>query len=53
MKPDRDISILTHIVDYCDQIKATIERFGEDRTILHRMLFTGMLRRSVSCKLVS
>ena len=33
MKPDRDISILTHIVDYCDQIKATIERFGEDRTI--------------------
>ena len=33
MKPDRDISILTHIVDYCDQIKATIERFGEDRTV--------------------
>lgn len=33
MKLDRDISILTHIVDYCDQIKATIERFGEDRTV--------------------
>lgn len=29
MKPlDRDISILDHIVNYCDQIEETIHRFG-------------------------
>ena len=31
MRPfDRDISILTHIVSYCDQIEQTILRFGND-----------------------
>lgn len=30
MKPlDRDISILRHIVTYCQQIEQTIERFGD------------------------
>lgn len=30
MKPlDRNISILEHIVNYCDQIEETIRRFGE------------------------
>ena len=31
MKPlDRNISILEHIVGYCDQIEETIRRFGSD-----------------------
>lgn len=31
MKPaERDISILTHIVSYCDQINETMRRFGQD-----------------------
>lgn len=31
MKPlDRNISILEHIVSYCQQIEQTIDRFGED-----------------------
>ena len=31
MKPlDRNISILEHIVGYCDQIEETIRRFGND-----------------------
>lgn len=28
--PDRNISILEHIVGYCDQIEETIRRFGND-----------------------
>ena len=28
---DRNISILEHIVSYCQQIEQTIERFGDDR----------------------
>ena len=32
MKPlDRNISILEHIVSYCQQIEQTIERFGDDK----------------------
>ncbi len=27
---DRDISILEHIISYCDQIAETIRRFGDD-----------------------
>lgn len=27
--PDRNISILEHIVNYCDQIEETVRRFGE------------------------
>lgn len=31
MKPlDRNISILEHIVSYCDQIEETVKRFGND-----------------------
>ena len=31
MKPlERNISILEHIVGYCDQIEETIRRFGND-----------------------
>ena len=31
MKPlDRNISILEHIISYCDQIEETIHRFGND-----------------------
>ena len=31
MKPlDRNISILEHIVSYCDQIDETVKRFGND-----------------------
>ena len=34
MKPlDRDISILRHIVTYCEQIEQTIERFGNSAEI--------------------
>ena len=32
MKPlDSNISVLEHIVSYCQQIEQTIERFGDDR----------------------
>ena len=31
MKPlDRNISILEHIVSYCQQIEQTVDRFGDD-----------------------
>lgn len=31
MKPlDRNISVLEHIVVYCEQIEQTVERFGND-----------------------
>lgn len=31
MKPlDRNLSILEHIVSYCEQIEQTVERFGND-----------------------
>ena len=34
MKPlDRNISILEHIVSYCQQIEQTVERFGNDAVI--------------------
>ncbi len=33
MKLDRDISILEHIVTYCEQIEQTIVRFGNDYEI--------------------
>ena len=34
MKPlDRDLSILEHIVVYCEQIKQTIARFGDDYAV--------------------
>ena len=34
MKPlDRNISILNHIVGYCEQIEETIHRFGNDYDI--------------------
>ena len=29
MLPDRNISILEHIVKYCDQIDETVQRFGD------------------------
>lgn len=34
MKPlDRNISILVHIVNYCDQIGLTVQRFGNSKDI--------------------
>ena len=27
---DRDISVLKHIIEYCDQIEQTVQRFGDD-----------------------
>lgn len=34
MKPlDRDLSILEHIVVYCEQIEQTIARFGDDYAV--------------------
>lgn len=34
MKPlDRNISILNHIVGYCEQIEETIRRFGNDHAV--------------------
>ena len=34
MKPlDRNLSILEHIISYCEQIEQTVERFGNDYTI--------------------
>ena len=34
MKPlDRNVSILEHIIDYCDQIEETIQRFGNSYDI--------------------
>ena len=34
MKPlDRNLSILEHIVQYCDQIEQTMERFGRDQEL--------------------
>lgn len=33
--PDRNISILSHIVTYCEQIEETIRRFGNDYEIFH------------------
>lgn len=31
--PDRDLSILEHVLSYCEQIGLTIERFGDDRAV--------------------
>lgn len=34
MKPlDRNISVLEHIISYCEQIEQTVERFGNDAAI--------------------
>ena len=33
LRPERDISILEHIVSYCDQIEETIARFGDDYSV--------------------
>lgn len=34
MRPlDRDLSILEHILSYCQQIEQTVERFGDDPAV--------------------
>ena len=33
MPPDRNLSILKHIVTYCEQIQQTMERFGNSYDI--------------------
>ena len=34
MKPlERDISIVEHIISYCDQIQQTVDRFGDDYSV--------------------
>ena len=52
MKPlDRNISILEHIVGYCDQIEETIRRFGNGGKfavcgILWHTVMAPLIRRS-------
>ena len=54
MKPlDRNISILEHIVGYCDQIEETIRRFGNDYGVFPQMRFIGMRRHCAFCKSVN
>ena len=31
--PERDLSILQHIVSYCEQIEQAVEHFGNEATI--------------------
>ena len=51
MKPlDRNISILEHIVGYCDQIFAALEM---TTACSLRTRSTGMQRHCVSCKSVN
>ncbi len=34
MKPlDKDLSIITHVLSYCEQINETMERFGRSQDI--------------------
>ena len=33
---DRNISILEHIVSYCDQIAETVQRFGNDYAVFYK-----------------
>ena len=34
MKPlDKDLSIITHVLSYCEQIDETMERFGRSQDI--------------------
>ena len=30
---ERDLSVLRHILNYCDEIEKTVERFGADREL--------------------
>ena len=52
MKPlNRDRSILEHIISYCEQIEATIDRFGDSYAVFPMTLFIETQRLSVSFKL--
>ena len=42
---ERDISILKHIIDYCDQIYMAIERFGDDFTIFPESVKFGSFKK--------
>ena len=33
LENERDTSILKHIIDYCNQIQATITRFGDSNEV--------------------
>ena len=47
MKPlDRNISILEHIIVYCEQIDETIRRFGNDYDVF---LLTPSIAMQVPC----
>ena len=49
---ERDLSVLRHILNYCDEIEKTVERFGADRELfLHdyiTMQFPSAFSRSVN-----
>lgn len=46
--PDRDLSILRHIVSYCDQIEETMEHFGN---IYESFVSSRIYRNSALCVL--
>ena len=53
MKPlDRNISVLEHIVSYCQQIEQTVERFGNSAETFQTPS-TATLPLSVFCKSVN
>ena len=44
MKPlDRNISILEHIVSYCQQIEQTVERFGNDAELFQNVSLLSLV----------
>ena len=44
---ERDLSILRHIVDYCDQISMAVNHFGNDYTVFPVIRSTGIRYLSV------
>ena len=54
MKPlDRNISVLEHIVTYCEQIEQTVERFGNSAETFAPIRFTATPQHSAFCKSVN
>ena len=54
MKPlNRNLSVLEHIVSYCEQIEATIDRFGDSYAVFPKTRSIEMRRPSVSSRLGS
>ena len=47
---ERDMSILCHILGYCEQIEQTTERFGDDYSVFTGDSSTAMPLRCACCK---